>query len=496
MDRVITYAGEIPLVEDQLAPQRNAMVAIGRLAQAAFGTQVAAEGFAPSVTGSDLNVTLGPGSILVPGVVDSSAYSVLPVVGSELIQQYISRDPVVLPVPAADVATTVTIYATVSTEDTGSYALPFYNAANPSQPFAGQGNSGVGLPTARQNIVTFGAAITVPTGAYPLWSVSVGASATSIAATDITQAPNAPFWTPIPGLQGAIGFTPVQQGGGPSQVSTKLNIGQSTVNTQRLRFAADGVDGGELALYSDVTAETSRAQGAEGTITTNLNAEVTRAVGAEGALQTQITTETNRAQSAELTITGSVTAETTRAEGAESSLASSISAETARAKAAEATNASNLNAEIVRATSVENTLQTQLTAETTRATGAEAAIQTWATGQFAKKIGIFNFSNSASNATTVTATLNFTPTGSGTAVLNFNGASSNPTQVLISNMVLGGTGYSATGGAVNYGNSSLGVGSFTLSVTAGTPVSLGITMAIAASAQTLNLGGTLVVYYA
>ncbi|WP_256138549.1 hypothetical protein [Komagataeibacter swingsii] len=332
MDRQIVYPAQIPLDSDQLNAQRNAYVGLGQLAAMAYGwATVSASGFA-CTPGSGLALVIAPGSLLAPGVVDASAYGTLAAVASALVRQYVSRDPVTLTVPGA--GATYTVYVTPATVDTDDTVLPFYNAADPSVTYAGADNSGKTAPTVRQDGAQPGIGATVPDGAYPLWTITVPAGATAMTADMIAQASDAPFYDTIPQLQAtkqdALGFTPVQQGGGIDQSTTRVMLGRDTTYSG-LRYsyaAADGTitDGGYLAssygpenggaagygqvgdissdtngrlvwralslgstyyttaLLSDVTDETARAEAAEATLNSNIGAEATARANADAAL--------------------------------------------------------------------------------------------------------------------------------------------------------------------------------------------------------------------
>ena len=88
-----------------------------------------------------------------------------------------------------------------------------------------------------------------------------------------------------------------------------------------------------------VTAEKTRAEGAERTLQSNIDAEKTRAKGAEQTLQANIDAEKTRAKGAEQTLQGNIDAEKTRAEGAEQTLRANIDAEIKRATKMEKTGA-------------------------------------------------------------------------------------------------------------------------------------------------------------
>ncbi|WP_025812268.1 hypothetical protein [Komagataeibacter kakiaceti] len=309
MDRQIVYPAQIPLDSDQLNAQRNTLVGIGHLAGMAYGQNTVAAGGFACTPGGGLAITIAPGSLLAAGVVDGTAYGTLPASASTLVRQYISRDPVTLEVPCA--GATCIVYVTALTQDTDATVLPFYNAADPAVTYAGAGNSGNAAPTVRRDVAQIGIGASVPTGAHPLWTITVPAGATAITAGMIAQASGAPFYDTIPQLQAAkqdaLGFTPVQQGGGFDQVAGKVYLGRDTtypglrysyVNTSdniatggyllstygtelngaygalgdlsydgshRLVYQSYSMNGAyyTAALYSDVTAETVRASNAE-----------------------------------------------------------------------------------------------------------------------------------------------------------------------------------------------------------------------------------------
>src|SRR6185437_4501535 len=78
MDRQMVYPGSIPLDADILSLQRDVMIAVGYLAQAALGTGMVADGLpcAPTQPAS-MQVTVGPGSLAQMSVIDSTAFGSL-----------------------------------------------------------------------------------------------------------------------------------------------------------------------------------------------------------------------------------------------------------------------------------------------------------------------------------------------------------------------------------------------------------------------------------
>ena len=79
MDRVITWAGSLPLTEDMLHTNQNTLIAIGYLIRAAFGPCTTVDGLTCTPTNPpSLNVTVSDGSIIVLDDLEETAYSTLP----------------------------------------------------------------------------------------------------------------------------------------------------------------------------------------------------------------------------------------------------------------------------------------------------------------------------------------------------------------------------------------------------------------------------------
>jgi hypothetical protein len=210
MNRTIVYPGSIPQDTDILSVNRNAMIAIGYLAQAALGTNVVADGLscAPTVPAS-MSVNVGPGSITSFGPVDVNPYGSIPADTTEsVVKMGINLDATTFSLAAPAAAGTAINYlieASFFEGDTDPVVLPYYNASNPSQPFSGSGNSGGAQNTLRvENVqlrLVAGAAgpaglQTTPSpdaGWVGLWVVTVFNGMTSIGGGTISTYPLAPF---------------------------------------------------------------------------------------------------------------------------------------------------------------------------------------------------------------------------------------------------------------------------------------------------------------
>ncbi|MDN8081152.1 hypothetical protein QZN30_17455 [Burkholderia multivorans] len=210
MNRVINYSGSIPRSVDLLQTNRNVMTAIGMLAQEMFGTNTTASGFACTATSpAGLSVLVGPGRLYALQATDPLQYSTLPADTTDLIvKQGIINTSSTLSCPApATSGQSVNYLIEVAFEeiDTDAVVLPYYNSANPSQPFSGPNNSGSANYTSRQDTVlmqakagtpaTTGTQVTpAPDAGYVgLWVVTVAYGQTTITSGNIAPYSGAPM---------------------------------------------------------------------------------------------------------------------------------------------------------------------------------------------------------------------------------------------------------------------------------------------------------------
>ncbi len=210
MDRQIVYPGSIPLDTDLLNVQRNTMIAIGYLAQATLGLGVVVDGLGCfPATPASLAIVIGPGSITQLSPIDPNSFGSL---GAD------ANDPVVKmgvnvtglqftvqPPPSSGQAVSHLVQVGFGELDAASLVLPYYNAANPAQPFSGVNNTGAAQNTQRLQrvVVQVKAGVPAPAGSQvtptadpgfvAIWSVTVGYGAQQVAASGIAQVPGAPF---------------------------------------------------------------------------------------------------------------------------------------------------------------------------------------------------------------------------------------------------------------------------------------------------------------
>jgi hypothetical protein len=154
MDRNIVYPGSIPLDTDLLSLNRNTMVALGYLAQAVLGTGTVVDGLVCSPTSPpSMTITVGPGSIFQFSMIDALPYGSLSADTTDPLVKFginISSNSFTLTAPTTSgQSTNYLIQATFEESDTSPIVLPYYNAANPAQPYSGPNNAGTAQNTLR-----------------------------------------------------------------------------------------------------------------------------------------------------------------------------------------------------------------------------------------------------------------------------------------------------------------------------------------------------------
>ena len=233
MDRIFVYPGQIPLDTDALNIQLSTMVALGFLAQATVGTGTYIDGLA-CTPGTGLNVTVAPGSIFSLQDVDATAFGSLPADTSDSIVKIgsnLTSTTIAVAAPGtAGQSINYLIEAQFSEVDGGAVVLPYYNAASPTTPYAGPGNSGSASNTTRTQRVALvlkaGAAATTGTQTTPgvdagyvgLWVVTVTNGQSSVPSGQIVQYSSAPFLT-------------AKVGNARRKLSANLNIYVSTAGS-------------------------------------------------------------------------------------------------------------------------------------------------------------------------------------------------------------------------------------------------------------------------
>jgi hypothetical protein len=210
MDRTLVYPGSIPLDSDMLSINRNVMTAIGYLARAVLGEAPIVDGLqCMPTTPASLSVTVGPGSITQLAVVDAMAYgSLAPDATNPLVKMGINTTATNFTLAAPTTSghsRNFLIQAALQEADAMPIVLPYYNAANPDQPYSGPTNSGLPQNTVRTQRVQLqlkaGVPATAGTQATPpvdngwvgLYVVTVSYGQTAITVGHIALFSTAPF---------------------------------------------------------------------------------------------------------------------------------------------------------------------------------------------------------------------------------------------------------------------------------------------------------------
>lgn len=210
MDRSIVYPGAIPLDTDILNAQQRAMVAVGGVLRAAFGEDTLLDGMAcvPTIPAS-MSVTVDPGSIISVQALEPTQYGSLSADSSDSLVKMginVSGTSFTLTAPTTPgQSINYLIEGTFLEADSSPTVLPYYNSANPSQPFSGPGNTGVPQNTVRTQRASLelkaGAPANTGTQTTPavdvgyvgMWVITVNYGQVSITASSIKQYAGAPF---------------------------------------------------------------------------------------------------------------------------------------------------------------------------------------------------------------------------------------------------------------------------------------------------------------
>jgi hypothetical protein len=163
--------------------QKDVLYALGFLADAVIGDGPAVSGLvcAPTAPPS-LNVTIGAGSIYATEPVDSTAYGALGTDTNNIVKQGLLESPATLAISPPTTSGYSQVYlveVAYNDADTDPITLPYYNAANPSQPLNGPNNSGTQQPTVRvgECVIALKAGAAAPTGTQVPPAVDAGYSA-------------------------------------------------------------------------------------------------------------------------------------------------------------------------------------------------------------------------------------------------------------------------------------------------------------------------------
>ncbi|WP_287496922.1 phage tail protein [Pandoraea sp. CB10b_02] len=210
MDRKMIYPGQIPLETDLLDTNRFALIGLGKLAAAVLGTSTLVNGLACTPTApASMQVQVAPGEIYSLQNLDGTAYSSLAAdTTHQILKQGLMMDAATLSCPApatSGQSINYLVQATYQDTDTNAVVLPYYNASNPTQAYAGPNNSGTAQNTVRKGVCTVnvkaGIAATTGTQSTPapdsgyvgLYVVTVANGQSTITAGNISTVSGAPI---------------------------------------------------------------------------------------------------------------------------------------------------------------------------------------------------------------------------------------------------------------------------------------------------------------
>lgn len=210
MDRKIVYAGAIPQDTDQLYASKFAMIGLAKLAQAMFGTSTIVNGLAVTASSpASMVVNVAAGEIYELATLEATAFSSLSAdTTHSILKQGISLDSQKLTLTAPTTtgySINYLIQAIYQDTDSDADTLPYYNSANPSQPYSGPNNTATQQYTTRKGaiVVSAKAGVAATTGSQVtpspdsgyagLYVVTVAYGATTITASNISQYQGAPL---------------------------------------------------------------------------------------------------------------------------------------------------------------------------------------------------------------------------------------------------------------------------------------------------------------
>lgn len=260
MNRRIVYTAQIPLSADFLQAQKNALQALGQLAQdvlSGSGTKALISGLACTpTTPASMTVDLGPGSVYQRAPLDGAAFGSLPADTTAVLQQGIATATQNLGGFTAPATSGQSINYLVQVQfrqvDSRPLTLTYYNSANPQVPLIGPSGDGSLQSTDRSGTVAVqvlaGAAAatgsqTTPSptdGWIPAYVITVAFGQTTLGASNIAVHPQAPFLASLtsrhhlglPGTAPKIDLSREVEGNLPSGVGFAFGQG--------LKAAADG----------------------------------------------------------------------------------------------------------------------------------------------------------------------------------------------------------------------------------------------------------------
>lgn len=179
MDRQTVYQGQILPETTLLQMAKDSMIGLAKLSAAMLGTSTIANGFATTPTApASLQVVVAPGELYALTTIDATVWSSLAAdTTHSVMKQGIALDSTTLTCsPPATSGQSINYLVEVAYQDLDAtpVLLPYYNSANPSAPYSGQGNNGLTQNTVRKGAV----------------AVQVKAGASAATGSQLTPAPD------------------------------------------------------------------------------------------------------------------------------------------------------------------------------------------------------------------------------------------------------------------------------------------------------------------
>lgn len=209
MDRQITHTGALIPNATLLGGEKAKLFALGHALDAILGGATSVGGLSCTPTSpASLQVVIGTGSIMTKTAADTIAFGDLGTDSTPVVKQGLLLQPLTLPAltppNASGYSQVFLVQATQADQDSGT-VLPYYNAANPAQPFNGPNNSGVSDVTLRTSacVVAIKPGIAAVSGTQQapapdvgytgLYAITLTNGQSQITTANIAVYPGAPF---------------------------------------------------------------------------------------------------------------------------------------------------------------------------------------------------------------------------------------------------------------------------------------------------------------
>jgi len=275
MDRSIVYTSALPRTVDFLNSNKMAMAGIAYAMKGCLGytgmvpPPPYVEGLkcTPTTPTANLQIHIDVGSIYAVDNVDAAAYGDLGTDNHNWLKQGILNDPVTLnitPPGTPGFSQVYLVQAILNDVDSGATVLPYFNAANPAQPFSGPANAGTSQNTTRlvQCVVALKAGVAAATGSQvtptpdsgyvALYNVTVANGQTQITGASIATSPFAPFFPTLPSIpvhiQNGDWISADDTGATNAMVITPVPAITGLIKYQKFRFKVKNTNTGPTTL--------------------------------------------------------------------------------------------------------------------------------------------------------------------------------------------------------------------------------------------------------